>query len=193
MKRVNVNMYPRDGYFFVETDGATIRGSSWDNVVKRVIAYRSRDKRPISNVEEEVHAQACKNNPGLCYDDSGAAMQVPRKEERRITVKGAVLKWFLNIRERLASKDIRYVSPDEANARASICAKCPKNFGYPSGCSSCETAVKESRKAILGARKPKGGLDACGVLGEDTATSVYLDEHRVLNSDLPDNCWRKAQ
>lgn len=185
-------MHPKDGYFFRESDGATLHDTSWKRVIARVAAYRRRAGLPPGDPEREVHEQGCQRNPNLCYDDTSPAAVVTRKAERRITVKGMVLKWFLAMRDKVRNNHIGFVSAGEAARRASICQGCPKNVDYPGGCSSCKTAVRESRAAILGGRPVNPRLNACSVLGEDTACSVHLDDHRVLNNDLPGHCWRKA-
>lgn len=192
MRRVNVNMHPKDGYFFTEADGTRVFGKSWKDVIARVVAHRARVGQAPGDPEREVHEQGCTRNPNLCYDDESPAAVVTRKAERRITVKGMVLKWFMAVRERLRLNDLKYVSPAEAAARTAICIGCPKNVDYPGGCSSCKAAVKESRAAILGRRPVNARLNACSVLGEDTACSVHLDDHRVPNGALPGHCWRKA-
>lgn len=192
MRRVNVNMHPKDGYFFVEADGTRVFGKSWKDVIARVAAYRQRAGLPPGEPEREVHAQGCTRNPNLCFDDESPAAVVTQKAERRITVKGMVLKWFSAIRDRIKNNDIKFVTPAEAAARTAICQSCPKNHEYPGGCSSCKAAVRESRAAILGRRPVNARLNACSVLGEDTACSVHLDDHRVLNDALPGHCWRKA-
>lgn len=192
MKRVNVNMHPKDGHFFKLADDAVVFGLSWTEVIARVVAYRKRNGLPPGNPEEEVHAQACQRNPNLCYDDTGVSQQAYERTEKRITVKGKVLKWFSDMVNRLRNHDIRYVEPAEVAKREAICGLCPKNIAYAEGCSSCKAAVKEFRSTLLVKRRVNASLNACSVLGEDTATSVHFDEHRVTNSDLPANCWRRV-
>jgi hypothetical protein len=169
MKRINVNLYPKDGYFFIEQDQSMHRGQSWTEVVSRVRSYRKRNQLPPGNPEQV------------------------KAELRKTSLKGRVLKWFNTIRKARAEREQQYVSETEAKARALVCANCPHNQPYPSGCGSCKAAVRASREEILGKRVADGRLNGCNVLGEDSATSVHLDQVRVNDAELPSFCWRKQK
>jgi hypothetical protein len=190
MKRINVNLYPKDGYFFIEQDQSMHRGQSWTEVVSRVRSYRKRNQLPPGNPEQEIHDQACKRNESLCHDENPEQVKA---ELRKTSLKGRVLKWFNTIRKARAEREQQYVSETEAKARALVCANCPHNQPYPSGCGSCKAAVRASREEILGKRVADGRLNGCNVLGEDSATSVHLDQVRVNDAELPSFCWRKQK
>lgn len=186
MLRINVNLYPKDGYFFKEQDNTILRAANWSLVVKKVIDYRKRAGLDAGNPGEEVMAQACQRNPNYCYEQNRT---VPAPQ---VTAKARALQWLFGISQ-LAKDSLEFVKPEEAKARSAICAACPKNSSLGvSACSSCKQAFNEYRKNLLGgARIRDGRLGGCAVLGSDLTTAVHLDEVRVDNSELPANCWRK--
>lgn len=184
MKAVNPNLFPRDGYFFKDADGLSIRGDSWAGVIKRVQNYRRRAGHPPGNPEAEVMAQACSRNPGLCTEESTAY----RIKLNEATLKGRVLGWLSRI---IALPDKKFVFEHDARNRTGICATCSFNQGLPKGCSSCRAAVNESRKTIIGGRPQDARVEACAILGEDLNAASWIEQIADGNPDLPFHCWRK--
>lgn len=188
MLRINCNIYPKDGHFFIESDGSTQRAGNWRAVIKKVTAYRQRARLPVGDVEREVMAQACSRNPGSCYDDR--AVQAPKPA---LTVKTRVLKWLFAFKATQERERLSYVGAPEAATRAGVCAACPKNTPLGvSTCATCKATLKEYRKQLLGGGRARDSrLGGCDVLGCDLVTAVHLDEVRVDNPALPGHCWRK--
>lgn len=183
MRIANPNLYPKGGHVFKESDGATIRGDSWPGVIARVVRYRARAKYPPGNPTEEVYAQACARNPGLCGDAPAPQKSVPLKTR--------VLMWLNGLVQK--KRDLAFVSESLAKERAGICARCPKNTDVTSGCASCKVAQSELRKAIAGGRFFDGRLRGCAVLGEDLPVAVHLELQAVEDGELPGECWRKRK
>lgn len=186
MKTINRNIYPKDGYFFVESDGSRLFGDTWSGVIARVAAYRARAKLPPGDPANEVINQACVRNPGICHDTSDVTVQ----QTLRVSLKGRVLKW-MNSQRQIPQDARRFVSEELRRARVAICAGCPKNEPLPGGCASCKAALKELRAEVIGKRPVDGRLNACSVLGEDLGSSSNLDLIAVEDGALPGNCWRK--
>lgn len=182
MKSVNPNMYPKDGYFFKENDGARIFGDTWAGVIKRVVLYRRRAGYPPGDPAAEVTAQACARNPVLCQENDNTFLT------KRAPLKSRILTWLNGER---ANKNRSFVPEPVAKARAQVCATCPKNNPIPEGCSSCRAAVKQLRESIIERRFQDGRLNACTILGEDLPTSVHLESQTVDNGELPGHCWRR--
>jgi hypothetical protein len=184
MKALNPNIHPHDGFFFKESDGVTLRGTTWTGVIKRVILYRQRAKLPPGNPEQEVIAQACSRDPVLCREDNGQhAAQIKRQP-----LKARVLTWLNTLR---ANKEKQFVEEHVARERATNCAQCANNKDLPSGCASCKAAVKILREQVIERRFQDGRLRACEVLGEDLPTSVNMELQTVEEPSLPAHCWRK--
>lgn len=188
MIRVNVNLFPKDGYFFKDSDGTILRAQNWKTVAKKVIEYRKLAKLPPGNPEVEIAEQACARQPTLCHN---VTKVVP--VNKALSLKSRVLKWLTQFRALAAQEGkLEFVQDSEAKSRAETCARCPLNVPLgPSSCSACKQAVTEMRRSILGPRKGDGRLNGCNILGVDLPTAVHLDEIRLDNADLPAHCWRK--
>ena len=186
MTKLKVNMFPKDGHFYKEADGYIHRAGSWKRVIAMTQDYRRRNGLPMGDPEADVIAQACQRNPALCYEE----YPHQREQRKKASVKGRVLAWLNRI---LARPERKYVSPEEAQSRASICAGCPKNTKIAEGCSSCRAAIKEYRNKLVGNRPGDARIEACSELGEDLVVSTWLDEVRVEAPEAPANCWRKRQ
>jgi hypothetical protein len=189
MKRINLNLYPKDGYFFVDSDGTRIRANSWPKVMTRVAAYRKRAGRDVGNVENEVSAQACARNPAYCSDINDAN----EKQLQITSLKGRVLRYLSFIRGLLPGNRVPWSNPTDAQNRANVCASCPNNTALPEGCASCRAAVRAMHKEILGGRKIDARLNGCAVLGESLPVSVWVDHDVVDKPELPAHCWRKRR
>lgn len=186
MKVINTNMFPRDGYFFRESDGAKIVGQSWKAVMYKVRAYRARAGLPAGNVEAEVAAQACSRNPAHCSETS----DVNTQQLKVSSLKGRVLQ-YLSFLRRLG-KGIPWVDSHTAAARANVCAGCPQNTALAESCGSCRAALRAMRDEILGRNRAKDArLNGCAILGEDLQVSCHVDHDVVDEPTLPGCCWRR--
>jgi hypothetical protein len=182
---LNPNLYPKDGFMFIETDGVKIFGDTWAGVVQRVILYRKRNGYPPGNPPEEVIAQACARTPAICAPGNNDHASFLKNNA---SLKSRVIMW-LNAAKAASGK--QFVEDATSRERAGVCATCPYNKGLPGGCASCKAAVKILREEIIGNRFQDGRLNACEVLGEDIPTSVHMEMQAEERGELPANCWRK--
>lgn len=188
MRRINVNLYPKSGYFFVESDGARIRSTTWGGVIARVRAYRARNGLPAGSPADEVHEQACQRNPDLCSNVDATTMHA----RRVVSMKGKMLGWLNALRKAQEQTPSTFVDPAEAHRRANICAMCPQNTHLSSGCGSCKAALAEMRRAVIGShRGADQRIGGCLLTGEDLPASVHLDQTRLDLPGAPTVCWRK--
>lgn len=183
MLKINTNIHPKNGYFFVEKDGATIRSDSWGGVIARVQEYRVRNGYAPGDPEAEVTAQVCKRSPGYCHNEDEKYLE----QLNTTNMKGKILRWFAHIR----SKGLTFVAEQHAKNRMQVCASCPMNKSLPEGCSSCRAAVEELRNSVLGGRARDSRLKGCSAAGVDINTAVWLDEGIDQNKALVEHCWRK--
>jgi len=183
--RVNVNCVNPDELYFVDTDGARLRGDSHRSLLARIVAYRERRGAPAGNPAEELQAQLAGRNPGLVR--AGANLgPVPKQG---LSFKGRILTWLAEIRKRKDSLSI--VRDSDRNARVNICAGCPHNKPVASGCASCKEVIAESRNEIIGRRAVDKRMGACQILGEELSVSTWTDDVAVENNELPNFCWRR--
>jgi hypothetical protein len=187
MRRLNSNLYPKDGYWFKDRDGVTHRADTWAGVVARVVKYRQRAGQPPGDPANEVTAQACERNPILCNDDSGARQDLQRKA----SLKSYVLAWMNLARTHKAEGRTEYVDSATAVARADVCATCKFNVSLQESCAPCQQVLDEIRKEVLGRRTRDPRLNACLVLTEDLQTAAHLERPTTEHGELPGNCWRK--
>jgi hypothetical protein len=188
LKRINVNLYPKDGYYFIDKDGVKLIGTNWREVIARVADYRKRNGFAPGNPEQEVHDQACEHNPAYCSEIT----EQQREMTRIVSLKGRVLAWLSSKIKAREKTPLVFVSAETANARAKVCRGCSKNTSIADGCSSCKAALLEYRRNILGSTRPiDDKITGCVILGEDLPVSTFLEEQAVDNSELPAHCWRK--
>lgn len=184
MNTLNPNVFPKGGYYYLESDGARIVGQTWSGVVSRVANYRRRAGIPLGNPEQDVVNQACARNPEICRQDNGARIE----QTKRASLKTRVLQWLQLAKDHHESPS---VPVETAQARANVCAGCSLNTEVGGGCSSCKQALGEARKEILGRVHQDSRLHGCSETGEDNRVAVWLERPTIDNPSLPAHCWRK--
>lgn len=189
MRRINVNCFPKSGYFFKEADGTIIRADvGWAGVIARVKAYRRRNGLPPGDPETEVHEFACRQNPTICTEVSNEQIMTTR----RVSIKGKLLAWLNKMIAHFKKEgQPTFVSAELSRERANICARCEFNTPISEGCSSCRKAMNEMRRAIIGGRDIDTRVTGCLVLNEDIPTTVWIEQQTVEHGELPAHCWRK--
>lgn len=189
--RIRVNIFPKEGHSFTETDGTVLKANDWNSVIRAVRNYRRRNGLPAGSPADEVHEQTCAKNPSICYNHQD---EITVKELKRASLKGRVLRWFSELIRNREKNPISFVSDEEARAREDVCQKCPLNTPLPSeSCGPCKKAIREQRKNLIGGRPEYRRLNTCSVLGEDLQASVHIDLPVVDSHDLPQHCWRKQR
>lgn len=185
---INVNLYPKSGYRFVEKDGSVHTAGTWPGVMNKVISYRRRQGVPIGDVEAEVTAQACANNPAYCFQETDEQ----RMAYRKTSIKGRVLQFLSAARKAKDEGKLVFGIPQDAVNRAHVCSLCPFNTKLPTGCGSCNQARKEGQLYVLGRdRVIDPRMHGCVILGEDLVVAAHLERVVVDVPELPAHCWRK--
>ena len=187
MQRINPNLFPRDGYYYKERDGAPIRSTrGWKDLAARVVDYRRRNGIPAGDPMNDINEQVCQRQPNYCTDANPLVPQTP--PNRPMSFKGTVLQWLTQQRSR---QDVQLVSSELAAQRANICAGCPFNQALQGGCSACKNFITEVRALILKGRNVDQRLNACSLLSADTGILTHLDDPTIENGELPRHCWKK--
>lgn len=184
--RVKVNLYPPDGWFFVERDGVKLKAGSFRGVLKKIKHYRKLNSFPPGNPEEELATQVCQRVPMMCFDDSNSWAH---PKPPTTSLKSRVLKWLSD----LTQVTPVFVSPPEVQKRAEICLRCPKMGPMEKGCSTCRDAIREMQTVIARGRKLDGRLMCCSILGTDLKVATLIADSRLNDPSLPDGCWRKVK
>lgn len=176
-----------------DTDAFFSTAESLSALIRMVRAhYTSVGKEPPANLDALIEDFVCRGvDPSFCEGDHEGRPQVTP-----LTV------WHVLDFTRLLFQKLRssggdfFVSRGEAERRASICAKCPKNaIGI---CTSC-TGIKAKFASLLSTRKTAydSRLHVCVICGcylpaKVHINSKYLDTAEHNRGELPDNCWRKV-
>lgn len=180
--------------------GFLVKGYDLPNLKKEAKKHRLANNLPIpENFEAMVETQLCEQMPpGRCYFVSGSGPQKLCEVKQDSILAGAAAIVSL-VTQWLLGGDV-FVSQEEANRRADICCRCPKNTGVH-GCTSCGVlkAAKEMLGGITGNRTTPldDRLHACCLCGCLLKTIVHIrldilhkgftDEQRALS---PSHCWK---
>lgn len=156
------------------------------------------------NWEEELLSEMCKQNPhwgNKCRPIAGKNVK-----RRRLSLT-AVLS-FLNMMrvwaESTLSGKAAFVTQDEAERRAGICANCPFNATLQFSCGACMGAVLNLIQAIIGKRKTSmdDKLGACLVCSCSLKAAVHvpidvqregLSDEIKQDFDQINYCWKKGK
>jgi hypothetical protein len=191
MMEVNRNLFPPDGYVFVERDGSRLRGEGWKDLEARIRGYRAINGMPPGDPWAEIQVQICSRNPSFCHEEGPP---VPPQGHHSLTFNQRVLQWFVHAIGLKRVDRLGRVDDATAAARAEICARCPAQKSLNHACEGCLASIKESRKGLLnGATSLHQNLQPCAVLAEDCQTSVHVEQPPTDVPGLPGHCWRRPR
>ena len=168
-------------------DGLEIRGKDLGDLIVKLTAYRSRNRLPAGDPEQEVYDYLCSRRPDKCR---GPKKKGDKPAKPAVALNHRILAWVTGVVER--RKALVFVDEAEASRRSAICRDCKAQTEWESRCKGCAVNVKAAASEIL-AGKPLGDLRGCKHLAEDCRVSVHLNEKLVENEILPDFCWRNSK
>lgn len=151
--------------------------------------YRANQLVPPSGLEQRIINAMCPElPPNWCQYEGSAKPPVSRPLTFNDVVTGTriLLSWQMEGRPK--------VSPEEADRRAEICARCDRNV-QPSGCPTCNSPLRKIVEAFVGAEKTKydNELRVCRECGCSLKAKIWfpLDLLQTDKTNLPDWCWLK--
>ncbi len=191
----NPAVYPPDGYFYKQGN-VRLKAGSLSALASAVKDYRIHNRIEVGNPLQDVNDFTCARYPTGCSELKKYSMPDPQAKARVPgTIATSTSKWLTDLyRALLSASGTLRVGQTEASRRAAICLACPKQVGWGTGCGGCDASSKRLAFAIRQGKEAAGGekLLACGLLREDTRTSVWIEGLRPIESAaLPENCWRK--
>lgn len=194
----NPAVYPPDGYYFMQGN-VRIQAGTPALLAVGLKNYRVAHQIPIGNPIQEINDFTCARYPTGCRE-TNQKFQMP-EPKKQVQMPGSIAlttgKWLTDLYRALSSASgTLLVGQVEADRRAAICASCPRQTGWGTGCGGCDASSKRLALAIRKGREAahSGKLLACGVLREDTRTSVWIEGLRPADdSRLPANCWRRPK
>lgn len=147
--------------------------------------------------KEELDDQLCRDNPDWFPKTCGrvGAKSGPRRLSFAATIS------FLEMLGKWALSGSPYVSQEEAEERASICASCPNNVSGDFGCGNCSAKVNQAISIIGGKRTTKldDKLFSCGICSCQLKSAVHFpvsSQRDNLTDDMVSDfkkisfCWK---
>jgi hypothetical protein len=199
----NRSSTPPQGWKYTQPEsGATFAHYDYITWKNSILSHRKANNYPIpDDFEDDLVNEACKQNPhwpgSVCK-----RLASPRGHARK------KLGWkeafaFLRVLEAFVKQGGALVDQEEANRRAEICARCPKNIPIASSCGACETGLRSLLKFLIRDKKTwaDAEIESCGVCGCNLKASVWfplevqqqgLSEEQKAEFRSIDYCWKRS-
>lgn len=191
---LNPQVYPTNGYYFIESDGVKVVGNSFADTVLKMRDYRIRSGRVAGDPIQELNDFTCSRYPTACREiepgkrKNHLGNSVPHPLVTRVNT------WLNSLYRAFSKTPAQFVTKVEAERRAAICRDCPKQARWNSECGSCSDSARRLSFSLRKGQEVPGSdlLKGCDTLGEDTRTSIFLQGLKPeTNVELPEYCWRK--
>jgi len=168
---------PPGGWHYVQPeDGRVFTHYARNAFLAEIRDHRLRHGYPIEpDWVEQIEDEICRNHPEWGQSICG---RIEHYGERR-PIDLAALQGFLNVMASWIGGVLRgrevFVSQDEANSRAAICATCSFNVSISGSCGSCVDKVARAL-SIIGTRKTKydDRLEACAICSCALKVAVHV-------------------
>lgn len=194
MASINSNIYPCNGYFFVDSEGVRHVAGDFEGLFNKLVEYRVQRRLDTSPaalmiLKKQLTEFLCVNNPGLC--GQGMPAEQPKISENA-SLDGKVTGWLAFTFRKSGEGGLSYIRDEEVRARVEVCAKCPQQADLGKSCVTCSSVI-DNISGILQRGKKLGqeSLRACRALGTDTRVSVLLERRPMGYPFLPANCWTR--
>jgi hypothetical protein len=182
-------MVPPGGWHYQDGD-VRLEGWSLDNLYDVVRNYRAENNLPLGDVVGDVNSFVCGNFPNYCHGVDMVVVTSIEQPNQQTELLTDITVWAKNTLT--TNKRIDFVTDELAEARAKICARCPKNVKWRSGCQSCITATDRLSVSIRQARETKTSrsLGGCSIMRHDNRSAVFFDKNNFNKpQNLPAKCW----
>lgn len=192
---VNQARTPPNGWHFPVDPKVRLEAHDKKTLLDRMFEYRIRNGIPTGNEEEDLDNYICGKWPSACNKephDYGIAVKRfnPEKLLNRVS------RWAAGIIDHMPRGGYPLIPRPETDARAVICAACPKNTVWRTGCRGCSGSTVALLNQARRMQKSPLNLMGCSVIGFDCATAVFFTHENLpiseeMRQSLPDKCWRK--
>lgn len=192
---------PPGGWHFTVAPGVELRAMTETLLINQIHEYRLRNNIPPGDIERDIDTYYCTQWPEACQKeaaDYAPHLSLP-KDPPREPLLNRVTRWVTTLISRMPRGGYQMENAAVTNSRALICAGCPGNAPWRSGCLGCSSNVATLLLQVRGLRKtPHDGLlYACNFGGWANESAVHLSEKELQltdaqKADLPARCWRKV-
>jgi len=187
---------PGGAYPYVRSEsGMRFRQIAFTDLLKEVKDHCAANGYPIGiNFEAEVEDASCRELLRLypnfegCRQEDGSRPFTPGRKWHLADVRS-----FLNTMGRLVNSEEKFVSQEEAERRANICIRCPKNQDMAEcwGCSGIAGMIR----SVKGSRSTSidNNLKICDCCGCDLKTKIWIRKDILFRDDVdwPSFCWNR--
>jgi hypothetical protein len=193
MKAPIEGVIPPGGFHFLDRSGGAevrIEGDTYAKVAENVLYQRLRNSRPPGNPLQELYDYVCQTWPHMCRET-----ETSQRDLAGEPLSSRMLTWLSNFQATSGLDD--GTTQAEADRRAAICAGCPRNVQFY-GCGSCGEHIRAQTFIYLRNRSTPDSdrLSACETLAEPPKLTVWSTKLKPLTAEqqtnVPENCWRKA-
>jgi hypothetical protein len=188
---------PPGGFHFIETfEGREKRidGDSFENVARNLLLFRLANQRPPGNPSADVSNFVCTRWPHYCTDTAPREVAPTNSMQTPGGLAGRIAAWMSDLLK--LQNDTADISSAVAESRAEICAKCPVNVSYVSGCGACMDNIQRLSFVFRAGRTLPADpmLQGCAATGQHNPSAVWAKNLPQISPDdaakMPSNCWR---
>ena len=189
---------PPQGRLIYDKDGEHVESMTREGLINDLTELRLANGKEIGDPERAVD-QVLVGVVG--YSSPIPVQAIEPKPHPRARLIDKVNSWLMNQYSRRGT--LKFVNALEANRRANICVKCPRNKPWEDSCRTCnahsKAAIRRNVVVLSQNKKTKvhENLFACSATGQENKLAVFLDpaclERRERFIDnLPQFCWLKS-
>lgn len=162
--------------------GRLFKGETFNELVKKLTAYRRDNGFPAGDPAEEIHTHLCSKFPERCGREP---MPLHFKEGLNKEDVSSYLAFFKEVVIKRGG-----VPQEQADARAAVCVSCPYNVKLPF-CRGCfSLAGKIAEVAGILRTKHDAALHECGVCGCVCRLKTFTPLDLIENKEaFPSFCW----
>jgi hypothetical protein len=196
---------PPGGWHYPQllSSGQTVKLSShsFEQILADMLDFRRRHsdlcggaaKATIEAVRADLKAYMCAHFRQNCADSPGTNTVTARAPGIGITQYQRPIDRTADWLGRIAKTSIPKVDPALAASRAQVCATCPQNIRWATGCGPCNENVS------IGIQNAKGSLAtpydrhlfSCRIFGHANEVAIWLsDTHSSSEQKAPAVCWK---
>lgn len=185
------------------SSGQTIKieAFSFEEILKNMLEFRQRhmdlcgaENATIERVREDLKAYLCAHFKQNCADSSPSAFTqstgyIGKPDYKRPIDRAG--NWIAELGNYRTEK----VDYALAGHRAQICAQCPQNVRWASGCAPCNdnilVRIQQANGSLYTPLDKR--LHMCRVFGHLNAVAVWLtDTHSTSEQPPPAHCWKAS-
>lgn len=191
----NEQRTPPGGWHFPVDAKVKLEAHDKKTLLDRMFEYRIRNGIPTGNEEADLDNYICTKWKDACNKEPKDYGH-PTKRYASENLLYRVSRWAASIIDRMPRGGYPIIARTEADKRGAICAACPQNKNWRTGCRGCSGSTVSLLNQARRMQKSPPGLMGCQIAGWDNGTAVFFPNERLpiseeMRQSLPDNCWRK--